>query len=314
MTDPTPSNPTAAPTGPRAWFGLLLDKLLRTPHRELEGESRAWMRDGTDGRADLRTIVVLVTAAICLTLLEYYGMSNRYWRTVQALDFVGLNDLACRLDSWMDEFGRQQHCRERVPLLASDRNPDVALHRLTYWASWCLIVYAVIPGLVIKLVLRERIADFGLRIKGAFGDWWIYALMFVVMAPLLWLVAHDPHFQDTYPFYQPNPEQGLWPRFWMWEMMYFSQFVALEFFFRGFMVHGTRHRFGWYSVMVMMVPYCMIHYGKPLPETIGAIIAGIVLGSLSLKTRSIWLGAAIHITVALSMDFLSLWRKGFFGG
>ncbi len=40
-----------------------------------------------------------------------------------------------------------------------------------------------------------------------------------------------------------------------------------------------------------------------------AYIAGIVLGFMSLKTRSIWLGAAIHMSVALSMDFLSLWRQ-----
>jgi hypothetical protein len=32
---------------------------------------------------------------------------------------------------------------------------------------------------------------------------------------------------------------------------------------------------------------------------------------MSLRTRSIWLGAAIHVTVAMSMDFASLWRQGF---
>ena len=72
-----------------------------------------------------------------------------------------------------------------------------------------------------------------------------------------------------------------------WECSYGLQFIGLEFFFRGFMVHGTRHRFGFYAVFVMMVPYCMIHYQKPMPETFGAIVAGIVLGFMSLKMRSI---------------------------
>ena len=58
------------------------------------------------------------------------------------------------------------------------------------------------------------------------------------------------------------------------------------------------------------VPYCMIHYGKPMPETFSAIGAGIVLGLMSLKTRSIWLGAVLHVAVALSMDLLALWHKG----
>ena len=73
---------------------------------------------------------------------------------------------------------------------------------------------------------------------------------------------------------------------------------------------GLRHRFGFYAIFAMMVPYCMIHFGKPMPETFAAIIAGIVLGFMSLKTRSIWLGAAIHVAVALGMDFLSLWHNG----
>jgi membrane protease YdiL (CAAX protease family) len=47
-------------------------------------------------------------------------------------------------------------------------------------------------------------------------------------------------------------------------------------------------------------------------ETFAAFIAGIVLGLMSLKTRSIWMGAVLHVSVALSMDFAALRRKGFF--
>ena len=41
--------------------------------------------------------------------------------------------------------------------------------------------------------------------------------------------------------------------------------------------------------------------GKPMPETLGAVIAGVVLGTLSMRTRSIWGGALIHIAVAITM-------------
>ena len=64
-----------------------------------------------------------------------------------------------------------------------------------------------------------------------------------------------------------------------WELAYGLQFIGLEFFFRGFMVHGTKHRFGFYAIFVMMVPYCMIHFRKPMPETCGAIVAGMVMNS-----------------------------------
>ena len=89
--------------------------------------------------------------------------------------------------------------------------------------------------------------------------------------------------------------------------------MGLEFFFRGFLVWGLRRRFGAYAIVVMTIPYCMIHFGKPLPETLASIIAGLALGFMSLRTSSIVLGAAIHMTVALSMDFASMWQKGWFG-
>ena len=37
---------------------------------------------------------------------------------------------------------------------------------------------------------------------------------------------------------------------------------------------------GSHAIFVMVVPYVMIHFGKPMLETVGAIIAGVVLGLL----------------------------------
>src|SRR4030095_13366323 len=53
-------------------------------------------------------------------------------------------------------------------------------------------------------------------------------------------------------------------------------------------------------------PYCMIHYGKPYLETSSAIIAGVVLGSLAMRTHSIYAGFLVHATVAVTMDILAL--------
>ena len=84
------------------------------------------------------------------------------------------------------------------------------------------------------------------------------------------------------------------------------QFFGLEFFFRGFILHGLRRALGANAIFVMIVPYCMIHFGKPMPETIGAIGAGLILGTLAMRTRSIWGGVLIHIGVAMTMDVLAL--------
>ena len=60
------------------------------------------------------------------------------------------------------------------------------------------------------------------------------------------------------------------------------------------------------AIFCMAVPYCMIHFGKPYLEAVGAIVAGIALGSLSAKTKSIYQGFLVHVTVAALMDGLSL--------
>ena len=67
---------------------------------------------------------------------------------------------------------------------------------------------------------------------------------------------------------------------------------------------------GSHAIYAMVVPYCMIHFGKPFMETLAAIFAGLVLGTLSMKTRSIWSGFLIHVSVAISMDLAALMATG----
>lgn len=184
--------------------------------------------------------------------------------------------------------------------------------QLSDLADWVLILfvfYFVLPVLVIKVLFRESLSDYGLKFQGAFKEYWIYLVMLAVMIPLVGYFSTTASFQAKYPFYDLNAGEKLFPYFWMWELLYLIQFFALEFFFRGFMTHGLKHRFGSYSVFIMTIPYCMIHFGKPLPETIAAIIAGVILGMLSLRTRSILLGVGIHYSVGLMMDLFALWQK-----
>ncbi|MCA9541205.1 MAG: CPBP family intramembrane metalloprotease, partial [Myxococcales bacterium] len=56
--------------------------------------------------------------------------------------------------------------------------------------------------------------------------------------------------------------------------------------------------------------YCMLHFQKTASESLGAIVAGVILGTLAMKYRSIWGGVALHWLVAISMDVLSLFHQG----
>lgn len=266
--------------------------LVGTLHR-IEGEQRQFLASPESNRVDVRVIGVLITVAIVLTLQNYFSDLYSLVRLVHSLGVVGFPVQANALRKWALEL---EH--EGIGTC--------------YWAVFSFATYFFIPWLVIRVLFRQRLADFGFKIQGALADWWIYVVFFLFICPLLLWVSTHAHFQRTYPFFKPHPGEHFWSSFWLWEVCYLLQFVGLEFFFRGFMVHGTKHRFGVYTIFVMTVPYCMVHFGKPFLETLAAIIAGVVLGFMSLKTRSIWMGVAIHASVALSMDFLSLWRQGQF--
>ncbi len=131
-------------------------------------------------------------------------------------------------------------------------------------------------------------------------------ILYLFMLPLIYWVAQSPAFIQKYPFYKPSLNEPLTQYFIWWELLYFIQFIGVEFFFRGFLIHTTKHRFGIYSVFVSVLPYVMTHFGKPLPETIGAIGAGIVLGILSYESKSIIPGIFLHYAVAVTMDILAV--------
>ncbi|MGZ6539961.1 MAG: CPBP family glutamic-type intramembrane protease, partial [Bacteroidia bacterium] len=229
------------------------------------------------------------TVAFSLTMIKYLG---EYKFLLLFLKNIGLTDFSNSFEDLMTI------------------NSNAALYRLIYWACNVIFFYVIPPFILIKFVFKEKFSDYGLSIKGAFKDYKIYVIMLCVMIPLVLFFSRTESFQARYPFYDVKKGEPFYPNLFCWEIVYFVQFFALEFFFRGFLLHGTKQQFGYYSVFVMTIPYCMIHFGKPFPETIAAIIAGIVLGTLSLKSRSIWLGVAIHFSVAITMDLCSLWQKG----
>ncbi|MDH5552217.1 MAG: CPBP family intramembrane metalloprotease [Nitrosomonas sp.] len=187
---------------------------------------------------------------------------------------------------------------------------DAKLYRLIYWATVVSFFFFVVPCVFIVFVLKEKLIDYGLGFNGAFKDYKLAILMLAIMLPLIIYFSGTQSFLATYPFYKFDADESLYPNFFIWESFYFMQFVALEFFFRGFVLHGTKQRFGFYAIFVMMIPYCMIHFDKPIMETIAAIIAGIVLGIMSLRSKSIWMGVFVHCCVALTMDLCALYRKG----
>lgn len=256
---------------------------------DVDRESQAW-REAHLGKFDFGLVATIFVACVCVATIEYFGGSSdfKYLKPV-----VGLfTDTPDKTMSQVFRFG--------------DR---AELFRLMYWAGSTFTFYFLVPAIFLKLT-RKSLVEHGLSLAGTIKHAWVYVAMYLIVLPAVVAVAFTESFQKTYPFYD-NAHASL-ADLLMWEAVYFVQFFSLEFFYRGFLIQTLRPRFGYYAIFVSVIPYCMIHFGKPYPETIGAIIAGVALGTLSLFTRNIWLGAAVHISVALTMDALSLLVQGRF--
>ena len=229
------------------------------------------------GRVSVHVLIVLVTVAAALTLQEYLGGHDTYER-----------------------------------LFPRDGSRYWELRGYAWWSGWRLIGYVIVPMIVLACLPGQRIRDHHLSPRGFFKHLWVYAALFAAVLPAVLLASTTTAFRHTYPFYRLANRSVV--DLVLWEALYALQFLSLEFFFRGFILHGLRRALGANAIFVMLVPYCMIHYGKPLPETLGAIGAGLILGTLAMRTRSIWGGVLIHVGVATTMDVLALRGCPPFGG
>ena len=190
------------------------------------------------------------------------------------------------------------------------RFDDHQLLDLLWWAVFTITGYLGLP-LAWCLATRQSLLDnLGWRLGKSRRHVPIYGAMALIMILVLTWATRQPEFLDRYPFYHIPDDVDLWPRFFLWELFYLIQFIALESFFRGFLLYRLANSLGSLAVPVAMVPYCMIHFGKPAPEAFASILAGLGLGLMSLQTRSVWPGAVLHISVALTMDFASLIHEG----
>lgn len=269
---------------PVLWF------VFRRTWRELDVEASEHQRRVlASGKQDLRPAVLFAITALVLTMQEYYGGRPFF----------------------------DQHLRPALRLMEADPSLSWArvdlsryseLYGFTWWGFTRVFGYIVFPLLTWKLIFRhDSLLDMGLRTRGAASHAWLYALCLAIVIPAVLIVARSSDFGSYYPFYKLSSRS--WMDLIAWELIYIAQFFGLEIFFRGFWLSGLRKSMGSGAIFAMCVPYCMIHFGKPYLEASGAVIAGVALGSLAMRTRSIYAGFFVHVVVALAMDFTSLIHK-----
>ncbi len=185
---------------------------------------------------------------------------------------------------------------------------DKFLSRI-YWFLADGLIMSVFPILIIKFMFREDLKNYGFTLGDKKFGLITFGIFLAVMLVIVAIVSGSKEFTTAYP--QGGKKAGESAAiFIMYEACILVYMFGWEFFWRGFMLFGLKPRFGYYSVFIQMIPFFILHKGKPELELFASILAGIILGIQALRSGSFIYCWILHWLVMIAIDSLSLIRAG----
>jgi hypothetical protein len=267
---------------PLLWF------VFRGTWRELDVDAHEHQRKTlAAGGYDTRPLVLFLITATVLTLQEYYGGRDFFDRHLRPW----LTDLEKNgLGEWvkMRKYGD--------------------LYSYGWWSFSRVFGYVVLPMATWKLVFRkDSLLDMGLRTRGFLSHAWIYLLCLARSCRRCSSSRARPTSGTTTRSTSSPRAPGsicCCGRACTSRSSSGSR--------SSFAASGCRPCAARWARAAIFAMCAVLHdpLRKALPRVGGAIVAGIALGSLAMRTRSIYSGFLVHITVALLMDLLALSHRG----
>ena len=161
----------------------------------------------------------------------------------------------------------------------------------TRWAS-ALLYFGILPILTIIILLRRNPLEFGFRL-GNWRVWGFHVIIFILVGfPILYIASL---FTDLEGYYTVQQFDLL--KYSLETLVYM---FAWEFLFRGFLIFGLKEKLGELSILVQMIPFAILHFGKPEVETISTILVGIYLGYVVYRGNSYWPALIIHLFINIT--------------
>ena len=254
------------------------------------------------------SVVLAIPFLFTCVLLHYFKLQQTWWRQ---RDFWLLLTLTLVLYG----LSRTVNMRDLLGLDA-----DYLRHRFIFL---CFVyigkVILIILPLVVYYYYYERKNDstnswFGLSLKGANISSYTWLVICIVL-----YMSVTSYITDLTAYYPVLNRSGAlqyaqaykvpyWQTATIFETLYALNFISVEFLFRGVLVIGFVRFLGPYAVLPMVGSYAVLHFGKPMTETITSVLGGYLTGIFAYYTNRIWGGVILHITLALSMEFFGLFR------
>lgn len=146
-----------------------------------------------------------------------------------------------------------------------------------------------------------------------FGDidkpnilYWVLALV-AVLLPFNLAIGSKKKTLSEYP--QIRKRQWSPVTLFLSAASWIAYLFAYEWLFRGLLFFVSLKLMGlWLAILVNILLYAIVHIPKGREEVIGAIPLGIVLCIATYHTGSIWVAVIGHIILALSNEWITLYR------
>jgi membrane protease YdiL (CAAX protease family) len=181
--------------------------------------------------------------------------------------------------------------------------------------NWCFLAFCWLCPAVIQAG-HGRVGPGPERDGLQLGRWrfwlpWVVVMLAVMMVLIRGFAGRQADFVAYYPMYKLdwptyNPLRDGWAFFVCYEIAYGFYFFAWEYVFRGWLLFRLGRYYGAGAILIQTVPFVMMHLGKPGPELHSSVIAGIVLGWLAWRSRSMWPCFLIHWGAAATMDIVAM--------
>ncbi len=145
--------------------------------------------------------------------------------------------------------------------------------------------YMVLPVLVILFLLKDNPLHYGFGL-GDYMVWLKYVVVTIIVSVPLLLVAS--RFSQVYKYYGKGLD------YYEFITLTVPTLLAWEYLLRGFLLFGLKERFDKASIIIQMVPFVLLHFGKPEIETLSCIITGLWFGWIAYRGKSFWPAFIIH--------------------
>jgi len=178
----------------------MFKKIAVKVFQESEQDANTFRSSELSKEFDYKVLIICVTTALSLTVIEYWSSYNSSVFFVQ--HYVNVK---CSLNL-NNLFNKGQYAQ---------------LFRLTHWVFVLSICYLLIPIFIIKVIFKDSLKRYGLSFQNAFKDYKIYLFMIAFMIPIVFVISYTSSFQAKYPFYKLHNNEPINIKFIIWELEYF---------------------------------------------------------------------------------------------